>query len=325
MNVVELLERRRQNWQELEALCMRLKQGNRAPLNAEMRARFASLYRAACADLALADAYQLPQPTIAYLHQLVARAHNQLYRAQRFDVSAWGRELFVDLPHRLYHDWSLKLAFALFWGFFLASMTLAAVDHRFASALVGEETLEQMEEMHAESAGGKQWSATGRSTMAGFYIQHNTSIGLQSFASGLVFGVGGLLTLIFNAAFLGAAFGHMATSDRPGEFFQFVTAHGPFELTAIVVSAAAGMRLGFSIVDPRGWTRSAALARAAKEAVPTMALAVLLFALAALIEGFLSPSPAPYTVKVLVAVLSTVLMLGYYFGLGPSWEGRRAA
>ena len=51
---------------------------------------------------------------------------------------------------------------------------------------------------------------------------------------------------------LGAAFGHMGTVEQRDNFFQFVTAHGPFELTAIVLSAAAGMRLGFSLVDTHG-------------------------------------------------------------------------
>ena len=54
----------------------------------------------------------------------------------------------------------------------------------------------------------------------------------------------GIITT-FNAASLGAAFGYMARADvAAGEtFFEFVRAHGPFELTAIVLSAGAGLRL----------------------------------------------------------------------------------
>ena len=87
--------------------------------------------------------------------------------------------------------------------------------------------------------------------MVGFYIYHNTSIGLECFAFGLLFGVGGLVALVFNAVQLGAVFGYMSTVPEWHVFSQFVTAHGPFELTAIALSAAAGMRLGFALIDTR--------------------------------------------------------------------------
>ena len=88
--------------------------------------------------------------------------------------------------------------------------------------------------------------------MAGFYIQHNTGIGLQCFAWGLLV-VPGMLVTMFNAITLGAAFGYMARPDVPeGEnFFHFVTAHGPFELTAIVLSAGRGPAAGPVVDDDR--------------------------------------------------------------------------
>ena len=39
--------------------------------------------------------------------------------------------------------------------------------------------------------------------MAGFYIQHNTSIGLRCFAWGILFGLGSLYQLFYNAMFFG--------------------------------------------------------------------------------------------------------------------------
>jgi uncharacterized membrane protein SpoIIM required for sporulation len=132
----------------------------------------------------------------------------------------------------------------------------------------------------------------------------------------LIFGVGGLFVTVSNSVQLGAMFGHMLTVEQRGNFLEFVTAHGPFELTAIVFSAAAGMRLGFALISTGGLTRGASLRRAVFEATPTMAAAVILFCLAAIIESFLSPSSAPYFVKAGVAVLSTAILLFYVFGLG---------
>ena len=139
------------------------------------------------------------------------------------------------------------------------------------------------------------------SGMAGFYVFHNVSIGLQCFAFGLLLGIGGLYVTFYNAAMLGAAFGFMARSPHAGNFYQFVTAHGPFELTAVVLCAAAGLRLGFSLVDTQGLTRAASLRQAATESRSTVWAAVVLFVLAAMIEAFLSPSAAPYAIKAAVA------------------------
>ena len=155
-----------------------------------------------------------------------------------------------------------------------------------------------------------------RVKMTGEYIVHNATIGLRCFASGLAFGVGGLFATVFNASFLGATFGYMGTLPQHENFFNFVTAHGPFELTAVVLSAAAGMRLGFALVDTQGYTRTASLRRAADQSVPTMCAAIIMFVLAALIEAFLSPSAAPYPVKAAVGVLSAGLLMYYFVILG---------
>ncbi|MCH5378129.1 MAG: stage II sporulation protein M, partial [Planctomycetes bacterium] len=90
MKVAELLESRRRNWQQLEGMIDRLQNRRRSRCTAAELAEFAELYRAACADLALADSYQLPPNTVQYLHRLVGRAHNQLYRSRKFDFAAWG-------------------------------------------------------------------------------------------------------------------------------------------------------------------------------------------------------------------------------------------
>jgi uncharacterized membrane protein SpoIIM required for sporulation len=319
MKVAELLEKRRDQWRELELLCAQLEGRRLRKLGAPVAARFASLYRAACADLALADAYQLPPNTINYLHQLIGRAHNQLYRSQSFQLNAWWQELFVELPRRLYHDNCLRIAFLVFWGFFITAMVMAYTSEEFAVQALSKAGVHGLEEMYSEN----QWGRSGNLSagMVGFYVQHNTSIGLQCFAWGLLLGVGGLFVVVSNAVQLGAAFGHMATTDQREMFFQFVTAHAPFELTAIVVSAAAGMRLGFAFIDTGGYSRIDSVRRAARQAMPTMALGMVLFGLAALIEGIISPSAIPYWAKASVAFVSSALLAFYFVILGQAAGG----
>jgi uncharacterized membrane protein SpoIIM required for sporulation len=76
------------------------------------------------------------------------------------------------------------------------------------------------------------------------------------------------------------------------------------------------MRLGFSIIITHGLSRGESLRQAGREAMPTMGLAVALFFLAAPIEGFLSPSPAPYALKAAVAIVSAAALVFYIVVLG---------
>ena len=317
MKVSELLEKRRANWNLLERLCEKMEQKSYRR-SARNIAQFAALYRAACADLALADSYQLPPAAVSYLHQLVARAHNQLYRSRMFDFRRWSEEMFVHVPARLFQDKALRISFFLFWGLFIASMFLASNYSplpNYAKDVIGEDQMTFFAQ-NFDSPIGTNGPGEFAGGMAGFYIWHNATIGLRCFAAGLLFGVGGLFEMAFNAFFLGAVFGYMTQIPQSENFFNFVTAHGPFELTAVVLSAAAGMKLGFAMVMTGGLTRADSLRKAGKEAMPTMAAAVILFVLAALVEGFISPSGLPYGAKAAVGVFSSGLLIFYFVYLG---------
>jgi uncharacterized membrane protein SpoIIM required for sporulation len=315
MKVVELLERRRKNWQELERYCERI---SLSSLNTAEISRFSALYRAACADLALSNSYQLPENTVQYLHKLVGRAHNQLYRARRFNFAAWTNILLEEVPQRIFNDRCVQLMFVLFWGFFMLSAWLAyskAIWPDFAEQMLTPEFIEQLEGMHNKPLDGRNGDED--LAAAAMYIQHNTSIGLQCFVWGLLV-VPGLYVTVKNALLLGAAFGYMARPDVEEReyFFQFVRAHGPFELTAIVLSAGAGLRLGLAWIMPGQYSRSASLQKTGAEMMPVMCSAMLMFFFAALIEGFLSPSAAPVWVKSAVFWLTSTLLLFYFVVLG---------
>jgi uncharacterized membrane protein SpoIIM required for sporulation len=317
MKVADLLESRRAQWRELEQLCDQTNHWWRKRMSAADILRFSNLYRSACADLALADAYQLPPATIEYLHQLVGRAHNQLYRGEALTFRGWFHELFVVVPQRLRADRCLWLAAGIFWGLFMLTAVMGYNSRDFAERVLSKEQMMGLEEMYSKPVersladGGAQGSAMG-----GFYIYNNCGIGLQCFAFGLLLGIGGLYETIFNAIVLGTVFGFMARSPSSDNFFQFVTAHGPFELTAIVLCAAAGMRLGFSVIATHGMTRIASLRRAGKEAMSTVWTALVLFVFAAAIEGFVSPSSMPYAIKAAVGIISCILLLVYFLVLG---------
>jgi uncharacterized membrane protein SpoIIM required for sporulation len=320
MKVVDLLERRRPHWQELDRLCDELQTTPARALPPAGVSRMGSLYRAACADLALAYAYQLPQNTVQYLHRLVGRAHNQLYRSRRFELAKWTEMLLFEVPKTIFHDRCVQVMFCVFWGLFILSAYLAYSKSAwpdFAEQVLTHDGLERLEKMYETPIADLGRGGDENMAMAGWYTQHNTGIGLQCFAWGLLV-VPGMLVTMFNAISLGAAFGYMGRPDVAARdnFFHFVTAHGPFELTAIVLMAGAGLRLGLSWMMTGGLSRGASLRKAGRQVMPIVGAAMVMFFLAALIEGFLSPSALPYELKMTVALFSSTLLGIYFIVLG---------
>jgi uncharacterized membrane protein SpoIIM required for sporulation len=313
MNVAERLRKRESTWHELDALLLRFGRSGRRRLAADEVLRLGELYRAVCADLMLAEEYDLPRDTVSYLHSLASRAHNAVYRAAGFHARDWGRAFFQTAPRRLRSDAALRISTVTFWGALLITALLAAARPEIARAICGPAFLEQIDHMYADPIGTTHGRALrGSDTlMAGFYIQHNASIGLRCFAWGIFCGIGSLFELVSNAMILGAVAGHMAVKPQAVNFFTFVTAHSSFELTAIIVSAAAGLRLGWGLIQTQGQSRIGSLRREAAAALPALFAAVVLFVLAAFVEGYVSASALPYRFKAAVAVGSAALIIAY--------------
>ena len=328
MKVADLLSQRQHQWYELEELCDAVNWRTAGKMGAERLSKFASLYRSACADLALADSYNLPPDTVEFLHRLVGRAHSRLYRSRRFQFIAWLMVITFDVPRRILRDGCVQFMFIFFFGTFLLSAFLAYESSYFPEyhvQVIGQDQINDLEVMYTEPIGASERGLGTKSQMAGFYINHNTGIGLSCFVTGILI-IPGMLVTLFNSAFLGAVFGYMARPDVPmtDHFFEFVTAHGPFELTAIVFAAAAGLRLGLAWVNTRGLTRIASLKKSGTESMPIMGISIVFFLFAAMIEGFISPSALPYGFKVAVAIGSVVFIVFYVFGLGLIRGGQHA-
>jgi uncharacterized membrane protein SpoIIM required for sporulation len=322
MKAADVIAARTPDWQALEQDVSWLRTTRGRGLDPARVAAFARRYRAACSDLALSIGMRFPAGTTDYLQQLVADAHTQLYRIESFSLLAWLRSLLVDVPRRTMGDPCTWIAMAVFAALFGGGIVAAWLRPEFAVAVVGDGPLATFERMYAERPGSGGFTSA-RAAMTGFYVFNNAGIGLRCFAGGILFGIGSLVILAFNGLTLGTVFGHMLRSPVADHFGEFVTAHAPFELTAIVLSAAAGLRLGWALVDTRGWARWESLRRTAPEALGTAGLATVLFFLAAFVEGFISPSTLTWSAKAAVAVASFLVLVGS-FGAGIALAGRRA-
>ncbi|QDV22347.1 stage II sporulation protein M [Aureliella helgolandensis] len=316
--LAETLEQRRSEWQRLEYLLATFSNARLAGRSGNSLAELSSLYRSACADLAMAEQYRLSPEAVNYLHALVGQAHNTIYRSRRFQYQQWWDIAFRLAPQQIFRDRCVQVCALLFFGLFSLSTYLAYNEVAFpgfAEQVLGTDQMVAMEENFSEVDFGRDLDVN--LAMVAFYIQHNTGIGLQCFAMGPLV-IPGLYATAYNATVLGASFGYMARGGTEGgdAFLEFVTAHGAFELTAIALAAAAGLRIGMGWLFTQGHSRVASLQLRAREAVPVMAVSGVLFFLAALTEGILSPSSVPYFFKALWGVASSAMLMFYFVVLG---------
>lgn len=280
-----------------------------------------ALYRRICAHLALAQDRQYSPLLIDRINALVLRGHHALYGSHG-DSLRQLRDFFrVGFPAVVRRRWkSVWLAILLFFGP-LIGMTFAVQQWPdLASLLIEPAQLAQMEAMYApENHKIGMRDSDSNFAMFGHYIWNNVRIGFQTFATGIVFGLGTLFFLLFNGFYIGAIAGHLTETGHGLQFWSFVSGHAAMELTAIAISGAAGFQLALALVAPGRRSRARALVENGHEAMQLMAGAGVMFFVAALIEAFWSPNnfPVPWP-KYAFGIVQWIIVIAYFL-----FSGRR--
>jgi uncharacterized membrane protein SpoIIM required for sporulation len=285
-NVGAFVRARRAGWERLDALAARAAAG-RLPL-AEVR-ELDRLYRRAAGDLAFARAAFPGSDAEAHLAQVTARAYGALYRPRGAGLARAARLLRDGAPAAFRrHLGALLLAVALFAGAGGAGALAVALDPGVAALLVPEQVRDAI-------AAKRMWTEhllQAAPGVSGSAIAHNNlTVAALALALGLTAGLGTALLLATNGLLLGAVLAHAAQGGMAGPLLGFVAAHGPAELSALVLAGQAGFVLAAAVVDPGEWPRGAAVSAAGREAARLLAVVVPLLAVVALVESTISPSP----------------------------------
>ncbi len=276
-------------------------------------------YRRICQLLALTRERQYSPDLIDRLNRIALRGHHLLYGARGERAAPLLNFFAAGFPRLVRAEWRLvATAAVLFAGPMLA--LLAALPHfpDFIYYFIEPAGLARFQEMYdpANPRLGMRQSDDNLMMFA-FYIWNNVKIGFQTFATGVLLGLGSVYYLLYNGAQIGAVAGHFSGADFSEPFWSFVSGHSAMELTAITLSGAAGLKLGVSIIVPGTRSRKAALMEAARPAVRMMYGTALMFLVAAFIEGFWSPlTTFPASTKYAIGVAMWTLVIGYFMLAG---------
>lgn len=310
-----LFESRHQpQWQAFAQYLQQLEQGK---VKASDMADFPHQYRRLCQHLALAQERGYSSYLVDPLQQLALRGHQQLYRHRsQLTANVLGFVL-ADFPRLVREQWRFVLiASLLFFGSLIGIALLVYLFPDLIYSIVSPQQVAEMQGMYdpdasrlgrtAERASSEDWM------MFGYYVMHNIGIAFQTFAAGLLFGLGSVFFLIFNGLVIGAVSGHLTEIGSDQTFWSFVIGHGAFELTAIALAGAAGLQLGWALIAPGQLTRGESLRLAARKSVQMLCGVMIFLLIAAFIEAYWSSTTliAPW-IKYLVGAALWLLVAAY--------------
>ena len=306
------------HWQKLEKLLNEAEQSQPTAAVEDLPATF----RQVCHDLSVAQHRMSPQRLTQQLNALAIRGYRMLERRTAGGSEAFVRLFLVEFPQAVRAEWRL------FWWctalFYLPAIFIAVItpSHpEWAMSLLGQDGMAQIENMYGEASKPSDYVRESFGSGFGafcFYIWNNVSIDFRTFAGGILGGVGALFVLLFNSIQLGAVFGYVHYSGNPLTLYTWVVAHGAPELTGVVISAMAGMRMGWSVLRPGRLERRAALVLAGRQALPLLIGAAVLTSLAAVLEGFWSPTDLSPTIKFTAGGMCWLLVAAFLL-----FSGRR--
>jgi len=300
-------------WSELESLLER-------PQRELDPDRFLSLYRLCCEHLALAQSRGFPLHLIERLSAITSRAHQVAYRQSDPGLKRVVRALLDDFPLMVRKDWPYVALAAALFGLPTIILGLAVyLRPDLIMSVVDRRTAAEFQQMYSPTAHviGHPRGISSDWMMFGFYIKNNIGIAFQCYATGVLFGVGSVFFLLFNGAFSGAVAGYIASLGFGGTFFPFVATHSAFELSAIVLCGAAGLKLGRSVLLPGRLTRTAALQIAARETSFIVFGAAGMLLIAAVIEAFWSSAVwVTAGAKFSLAAFCWILVLTFFMRRG---------
>jgi uncharacterized membrane protein SpoIIM required for sporulation len=299
-------------WQRLETLSVRAQGRKIKELHSSELDELIGLYQATSGHLAYARTAYRDSGLLARLTSLVANANAAIYGRRARASTTFARFFVASFPAAV---WVCRRAImasaaclfvpAIAIGVWLANSERAldvAIPQSTQDALIASE----FEDYYSSGPAGH---------FAGRVTVNNIQVSFIAFALGTLV-VPGVVLLGYNGINVGQAGGLFVSEGEGGQFFGLILPHGLLELTAVAIAGGAGLRMGWALLAPGDRTRGTALAEEGRRSVALVLGTALVFVVAGLIEGFVTPSPLPTAVRVGLGVAVELLFLTWIVGRG---------
>ncbi len=302
---------RRERWEELSALLDRVSVRGIRALTVEQVKQLCSLYRQVTIDLSQARAAGEDPTVLRYLNTLAARAHGQVYTTKRTGLRPFFRFIAVGFAQTIRRNWIVVgSAAAIFIVTTVASGLAVVRNPELAYSLFDERTVEyenlRLEKQEGQYRGNFTFDVSESPVVAAMIIGNNVKVAIMGFSFGALACILGIFLLVFNGRMLGTLSGMVWNGGYFMGFYSLILTHGVLELSAICISTAGGLRLGWALIAPGGMSRSDAFRHASRDGFALLGGSILMLVVAGIIEAFVTPhfsAPVRWSVAIGTGVL----------------------
>jgi uncharacterized membrane protein SpoIIM required for sporulation len=302
------------DWDRLAALVRR-----RRVLTEDEVDELVSTYQRTATHLSVVRSGGHDPALTARLSSLLGRARSAVTGAHTPVWRAVGEFAAVSFPAMAYRArwWWLCTAFgsllvALVAGRWIAaspSVQASLLSHSQVASLVNHQFRAYYSQDTASAFALKVWT-------------NNVWAAAEALVLGAFLGIGTLYVLLVNMLNLAADGGLMIGHGRAAEFFTLLLPHGMLELSAVFLAAAAGLRLGWTVIDPGPRRRVQALAEEGRATITVALGLIVVLAVSGAIEAFVTPSGLPSWARISVGAVAEAAFLCYVVLAGRRAERR---
>lgn len=304
---------KQESWQRLSDTLDGARKHGTGSLSKDQLRSLADQYRALLSDLSYARTQQASDDLVNYLNEIASRAHGFLYTSPaaraRGIVPFFVREFPALFRSTLAYTLTAALIFFLGWA-------VPVFDPETRDSVIPQEI--------TRPEGGEDRSPLADidpAMISSFIMTNNIQVGIIAFAGGVTAGAYTVKELFNNGLVIGSVAEKAAPVMGAKAFWSLILPHGVIELTAIFICGGAGLMLGAAIIAPGNLRRVDSLKLAGGRAIRLFAGAVMMFVIAAIIEGFITPSPLPASFKLTFAGATAVALILYLGFAGRSKQG----
>ena len=275
-------------------------------------------------DLAYAKTFYPTSKVTHYINGQASRIYLDIYKNRKEESNRLITFWKYDLPLTIRkHHKAVLFSFVVFMIFFGIGFFTSLQDENVARSFFGDSYVDKtISNIDKGNPFGIYESGTPVLSWLNLMI-HNIQVSLLMFASGLFGGIPSIYLLAQNGAMVGIFDQFFVAKGLGIQFFLVVFVHGTLELTAIIISGAAGIILGKSFLFPGTISRLSAFKRGAKDGVKIVIGLLPVFALAAFFEGFITRLYNDLSIFTSLITSLSVIFVIWYFIIYPIRLGRR--
>ncbi len=311
---MDLDETKQKRWRETEALIDRFENYPQKTSSFDIL-RLGALYTELISDLNKLSSCKEDPETRQKINKLALRAYGLIYQGKAMGIMDLLVFFLFDFPAIVRKRIHFVIASTLI---FLVSALIGFLCINEKSKLIDlvispeAQSVYQQSIKHIDPEKPRISSSESNFGISSFIMTNNIRVSIKAFATGIFLGIGTIFILIFNGLLLGGLASLYQEGGLASFFWSLILPHGFLELTCIFICGAAGMIIGYALINPGKFHRKDALVREGEDSIKMVVGVIPLLVLAALIEAYITPAKLPEIFKFVFSGISLVTIIAFF-------------